>query len=318
MTSAELLEECNKKYTNRNQITSREYRLPINEFLMELYLKCTPSSYGKKLPLKLLGDCQRNNIYMREIPDKENCGDIRICYPVIDGLSPGWFDCDGGSTTLNEISEYRIEIKTSYLTKNDVYNIKGVRLYQEFDFYLLCFIDCKDNFRPRFTCIDKDVLQNSDSITLTPLAGTAKTNINNENIVYSATIRKDSFIYDMLFDNVENEMGYNLLKDDTYESLLTFLSFLNKKAITDYLNNSETKKKLIKNLNGRYKCIGKKYTYLNKEMLFGGSQKQLIDNLNGIIRKYNNNEEDLYYIPSPNIREWRNKDTNRWKYVQYP
>ena len=32
MTSTELLQECNKKYTKRNQITSTEYRLPITEF----------------------------------------------------------------------------------------------------------------------------------------------------------------------------------------------------------------------------------------------------------------------------------------------
>ena len=275
MTSTDLLQECNKKYTNRNQVTSTEYRLPITEFLMELYLKCTPASYGKKFPLKLLGDCQRHDIYVRDIPDNENCGDIRICYPMIDGSSAGWFDCGAGSATLDEISEYRIEIKTSYLTKNNIYNIKGIRLYQDFDFYLLCFIDCKDNFRPRFACIEKDVLQESDSITLTPLSGTKKSNLNNENIVYSATIKKDSFIYDMLFGgDLELEGGgYNLLKDDTYESLLAFLSLLNKKAITDYLNNNETKKKLLKDLNQRYGHIGRKYTYLSKKSYLVGGIK---------------------------------------------
>tara|TARA_R110000824_G_scaffold105062_1_gene248845 strand:+ start:2281 stop:3246 length:966 start_codon:yes stop_codon:yes gene_type:complete len=321
MTSTELLQKCNKKYTKRNQITSTEYRLPITEFLMELYLKCTPASYGKKFPLKLLGDCQRHDIYVRDIPDNENCGDIRICYPMIDGSSPGWFDLFLGNATLNEISEYRIEIKTSYLTKNNIYNIKGIRLYQDFDFYLLCFIDCKDNFRPRFTCIDKDVLQRSESITLTPLSGTKKSNLNNENIVYSATIKKDSFIDDMLFDWVGAEIsGYNLLKDDTYESLLAFLSFLNKKAITDYLNNSETKKKILKGLNDQYRNgrLEKKYTYLSKKKLFGGNQKSLIDNLNDIITKYNIDKEEFYFVPPPNIREWWNRDTNTWSFVQYP
>ena len=314
MTPTELVNQCNKKYTNRNEITSTEYRLPIDEFLMELYLKCTPGSYGKKFPLKLLGDCQRNDIYMRDIPDNENCGDTRICYPQIDGCAAGWFKYGNRTLTLNEISEYRLEIKISYLTKKNIYNIKGIRLYQDFDFYILCFVDCEENFRPRFACIHKDVLQSEGLCTLTPLSGTKESNLNNENIVYSASIKKNSYAYDMIFSDDPYYIGYNLLKDDTYESLLSFLSHLNKKAMTDYLNSDETKKKILKNLRGGYNR-GKKLTYISKKKLFSGDNKIILDKLNATISKY---DDQWGEVTTPNIREYRNVDTNTWNYVEYP
>jgi len=314
MSKISLLEQCNKKYSNRNKITSTDYRLPIDEFLMSLYLKCTPASYGKKFPLKLLGDCQRKGIYAREISDNENCGDIRICYPQIDGSSAGWFNCADTFMSFNEISEYRIEMKISYLTKNDIYNIKGIRLYQDFDFYLLCFVDSKNNFKPRFACIEKDVLNRSESITLTPLSGTKKSNINNENVVYSTSIKNGSFIFDMLFDSYDNS-GYNLLKDDTYESLISFLSYLNKSAMMKYLNNKETEKKIIKNLN--MWSPTKKYTYVNKKMLSSGKNNDTLKQLNDNIMEYGINECFIHLL-SPKIRKWYNKDTNTWRYVSYP
>ena len=35
------------------------------------------------------------------------------------------------------------EIKITFLSQVNCYNITHIRLYQDFDFYLFCFIDCE-------------------------------------------------------------------------------------------------------------------------------------------------------------------------------
>jgi hypothetical protein len=43
-----LLEEATKKYSIKNKIEKEDYELPINEFILKIYLNCDPGSYVKK------------------------------------------------------------------------------------------------------------------------------------------------------------------------------------------------------------------------------------------------------------------------------
>ena len=81
-----------------------------------------------------------------------------------------------------------------------------------------------------------------------------------------------------------------------------------------YLNNKETKKKIVKNLNSWSPT--KKCTYVNKKMLSSGNNDTL-NQLNDNIMEYGVNEYYIHLL-TPKIRKWYDKDTNTWRYVSYP
>ena len=109
------------------------------------------------------------------------------------------------------------EVKASYLSqKNESYSMTHMRTWQRFNFYLCCFIDCDNNFKPQFYLIDKNI---TAKMKLSFMNGTPSSNVNNTNVEMRATVKVSS-------DNHKVLLKHNLLKDDTFEALREFVTDL--------------------------------------------------------------------------------------------
>jgi penicillin-binding protein-related factor A (putative recombinase) len=107
------------------------------------------------------------------------------------------------------------EVKVSFLSaKTDSYSITHLRLWQQINFYLFCFIDCNDNFKPNFYLIDKNII---NKLKLGFMNGTPEANINNQNVELRATVKVDS-------DNMKVIKKFNLLNDTSIKSLKEYLT----------------------------------------------------------------------------------------------
>jgi hypothetical protein len=96
---------------------------------------------------------------------------------------------------------------------------------------MLCFVDCEDNFKPHFICIDKTVLTDNRDYRLSYMNGTKKSNENNENCNMGVTIKKNSPQYKRLI-NVHNK-----LKGTSINDMLEFLFSLNISLRDELLNS---------------------------------------------------------------------------------
>jgi len=225
-----LIKNCKEKFNSKNTIKKSDYRLPIDEFLMVLYDSCDPQCYGAQFPKKLLKDVEEK-LNLFEMPDKIDCGDLGLIYPTFDS----WFGggrhvvTPEGSQDINTYKKITFEAKLSFLHKKGSYGIRQIRLYQDFDFFLICFVDCENNFTPSFTCVPQKALKKI--FHLTPTNGTKEANKKNGNIPYSVNVTKGSYQMKLLFDD------YNLLKGTTYSDVVNFLSKKNIEVIMEVLTD---------------------------------------------------------------------------------
>jgi len=173
----------------RNSDRTMDYSLDLHEFICQGYINLAPNEYGKHVQEYISRRLDAINVK----PSEER-GDLMIT------------------------AKY-FEVKVSYLgQKNNSYNITHIRQWQNLDYYLLCFVDCDNNFTPNFFVVKKKIM---GIIKQSYMNGTPKSNRNNDNIEMRATIKK----YDTSYLIINN---FNLLKDTTFESLQEFISDLRK------------------------------------------------------------------------------------------
>tara|TARA_Y100000034_G_scaffold120894_1_gene164483 strand:- start:518 stop:1525 length:1008 start_codon:yes stop_codon:yes gene_type:complete len=239
----ELIKNCIEKFNTKNHVKHSDYNLPIDEFLMVLYKSCDPQCYGTQFPKKLLKDGE-NDLNLFEMPDKIDDGDVGLIYPTYDS----WFGggrhvaTPDGNQDIKTYKKITFEAKLSFLHKNGSYGIRQIRLYQDFNFFLICFVDCEDNFTPSFTCINQQDIKNI--CHLTPTNGTKEANKKNGNIPYSLNVTKGSYQMKLLFDE------YNLLRGTTYNDVLNFLSKKNIEVMMEVFNEMPYNIKELVQLNG--------------------------------------------------------------------
>jgi hypothetical protein len=107
------------------------------------------------------------------------------------------------------------EVKTSYLGQSgDTYTITHIRQWQKFNYYLLCFIDCDNDFTPHFYVLNKNVM---NMIKVDNMNGTSNSNIDNTKVEKRVTIKVGS-------DNHRVIVEHNKLKDTTFDSLCDFVN----------------------------------------------------------------------------------------------
>ena len=175
----------------RNSDKGVDYDLSLRDFICQCYVKLAPNTYGKKIEKYL-----ENNLRGIKVPTCYERGDLLIARKYF-------------------------ELKVSYLSQeNDSYSITHLRPWQNFDYYLLCFVDCDDDFKPHFYVIDKFV---ASKLTIGYMNGTPKSNKDNSNIEMRATVKRYS-------DNFDLIVAANKLKDTTYQSLLDFIKELRMKS----------------------------------------------------------------------------------------
>jgi hypothetical protein len=106
------------------------------------------------------------------------------------------------------------EIKVSFLSQDKTYCLTHIRMWQEFDMYLFCLIDCDNNFTPEFYLIDKFII---DNVKMGPMNGTKLSNIKNKNVELRVTIRKGGDSYNMF-------KRFNKLNGTTLSDLKLYIS----------------------------------------------------------------------------------------------
>lgn len=178
-----------------NIFKEKDFLLPIQEFLMKSYETCTPNKYGYLFPKKIFKDCMGKINEMSPLLDR---GDLHIR------------------------RELFFEAKISYRGLTGKYNIVNIRPWQKLDYYVLCFVDTQDNFKPRFYCVPKDAVTDNSKINLNGMNNTKEINKHNKYVGMRTTI--DSLDIEWVFKE------HNLLKSTSYKSLMSFinLKFKNK------------------------------------------------------------------------------------------
>ena len=149
-----LLERAQNKFRNKKTKSFLDYRKPLKDFVMECYLELDPASYGTHIQKKVEYECFEKNILINTISNKSDKGDFEIFYPkgycINDKIG------EKGETirvpTNNMFySKKNYEFKTSFLGSSNGYTIRNIRPYQTIKGgYVLCFIDCEENFEPEF------------------------------------------------------------------------------------------------------------------------------------------------------------------------
>ena len=162
-----------------------DYNVSLYEFICQCYIKLNPNTYGTYMENAIT-----NLLRAKKMKKGDELGDIAI----------------GGKY---------YEVKTSYLGQSgDTYTITHIRQWQKFNYYLLCFIDCDNDFTPHFYLLNKNVM---DMIKLDNMNGTSNSNIDNTKVEKRVTIKVGTYNHRVIVRN-------NILKDTTIDSLYDFVN----------------------------------------------------------------------------------------------
>jgi hypothetical protein len=175
------IELAKERYKQGNNV---DFGLTFNEFICQCYIKLKPCSYGMRIERKI----------MDEVGGKSNSPSLNL----------------GDISFLGK----NAEIKVSFLSQTNTYSLTHIRMWQEFDMYLFCLIDCDNNFTPEFYLIDKFIM---GDVKMGPMNGTKLSNTKNKNIELRVTIKKGGDVYSMF-------KRFNKLNGTTLLDLKSFIS----------------------------------------------------------------------------------------------
>jgi hypothetical protein len=167
-----------------NQDSNVDFGLSITDFIMDCYVRLKPCSYGKRIEQKISKD-----LNITSIKSSLGMGDV-----ILRGVP--------------------CEIKTSFLDKKGSYHLTHLRMWQDFKYYLLCLVDCENNFTPEFYVIEKDIL---NDFKIGPMNGTKLANTHNNTIELRTTFKKGG-------ENFNSLMSYNKLGGTSFDDLHKFVN----------------------------------------------------------------------------------------------
>jgi hypothetical protein len=256
MVDLELLNKANSRYYNKNRVWDDDYKEDMDNFILKMYLDCDPAGYGKVFVKKILRDhdsINEHGINIYPVMDKGDMGDVALVYPKRNYFYGEFYDPRilhySRVLSYGEIPKIFFEVKISYLGKNGTFTVRNIRPYQDFNYYILCFVDCKNNFRPRFLVVDKKVITENHVFTLTPMNGTKEANKDNTDIGYGLSFKRNHW-KDLYLES------RNLMKGTTYEHLTEYLKEQNqvlKEVFEDRVKLSDNDKNRIKEYEERNK-----------------------------------------------------------------
>lgn len=183
-----------QKYHSNNNLPDILWGASINEFVSGNFFHCDPNSRGAKFAHKLIMD---NNGKVVKVSSKVKRGDVKI------------------GSTYNEI-------KNPYLCRaSNSYRITNIRPWQDFSNFIIGLVDCDDDFTPHFYVVRKDDLLNHPSIKLSNQNGDEETNKDNKKSNKVIALSKGK-MYQTL-------SSINLLRGDTYDDLLDYVTYVSGK-----------------------------------------------------------------------------------------
>ena len=186
-----LLNEKNK----RNVITKSEFKLNLEKFIPLILYKCDPFKYGALFDEKL--------IYSQRALKRAGKSDLGECF-YIDKIYNQKRYC---------------EIKITRLHKDGkTYRLTHLRDYQNFNYFIICFVDTSDKYKPYFYILPKDIVCDNPhpNARYGIMNGSEIANTNNENFETALNFNK-KFLHE-LFDE------HNLLKGTDLSDLTNFFN----------------------------------------------------------------------------------------------
>jgi hypothetical protein len=165
-----------------------DYSLPLIQFISWCYINLTPSGYG---------------VHIQKY----------ICHLKLKLIELGKDLALGDFKFSNTSGEFKV----TYLTKDNYYCFTHLRQWQNYKYYMLCLIDCDNDFTPEFYLITK---KNMGKFKLGYMNGTSEENKNQENREQRVSIKKDSKEHKML-------KKFNMLNDTTYDTLVKYVKLNN-------------------------------------------------------------------------------------------
>ncbi len=175
--------ELAKEKFNRKKTV--DYELPLEDFVADCYSKLNPCSYGVSIEEKI-----RKDFGFSKIPAKLDCGDLSF-------------------------NGKNFEVKVSFLSNvTPTWCLTHIRPWHRLDYYLLCFIDCSNDFKPMFFVLPKVRI---NQLKLGSMAGTQKTNSENHNLELRVSINKSS-------KEFKSITRWNLLETTDKSALTKFIS----------------------------------------------------------------------------------------------
>jgi hypothetical protein len=170
-----------EKY-NDSKKTTISLTLDFHHFILSCYNRLKPCAYGGFIQKKIAYEIGGLNISANK-----NKGDIVL-------------------------KDTYYEVKTSFLGKSGCYRLTHIRSWQDFNYYLICFIDCENDFKPELYILEKSVINN---LSLTPMNGTGLANSSNVNIDNSVSVKKNGNLHQLIKEN-------NLLSGTDIKDLIEF------------------------------------------------------------------------------------------------
>lgn len=174
-----------------NKLTKEEMELPMKEFIPCLYYNCTPSSYGIQFGKRII---KESNGFLRPVHHSSDNGDFTFFDPI---------------SETNKYGEFKISFKGI----NGKYRITNIRDHQSFDYFILCFVDTEDNFKPRFYVVPKEHVTDGNFFKLTAMNGTFMANLNNEVVPKAMTVNHEDMDWYFSQENIINGATYTKLKN---------------------------------------------------------------------------------------------------------
>jgi len=235
-----------------NEISAQDYDMDMDKFICHISNVCQPTKYGNVFPKKV---CHDSKNVMVEVPAQMDRGDCRI--------------------GKNKYAE----LKISFINKGgEKYSIRNIRGWQNFDYYILCFVD--EKFKARYYCVNKEVITNNGAIKLGYMNGTAESNRNNDKVGLATTVKHIDLNW--LFKN------HNLLSGTSYKHLLKFIANIGETVVVNNVEDieipSNRKYRTASELSFMYKGMEIK-GLTNKETMFNLIKTIGPKKLDGIIWK---------------------------------
>jgi hypothetical protein len=202
----------NLQFKEKNRINDSDYELPIDEFLVSIHNECDPGVYGNYFAKRVIKDSKG---VLKPVNITENRG-----------------DCKFNSKDTGE--DMYVELKITFLSeRTNSYKLSNLRFYQDFNYFLFCFVD-KLTMEYYFFLVEKKSLEECGFFKFTPMSGTLIENYNKNSVIYSSTVSVSEMLW--VFGKL------TLLDGTTYESLM---KYINDKSVNNFIPNTLISKYIV-------------------------------------------------------------------------
>ena len=192
------LQIAKDKYLSNNKLPEHLWDISLDEFICANFSHCEPNSRGSKFVTKLVNDSNGN---MEKISNRLKMGDVKI------------------GTTYNEI-------KNPYLSRESKrFRITNIRPWQNFTNFIICLVDCEDNFKAHFFVVRKNDLLTHPLVVLDDQhsdAESAKSNSKSNKVIM---MEKENMLY------VLNSI--TLLRGTTYDDFVDYVKYIGDTTLDD-------------------------------------------------------------------------------------